>query len=40
MPMMTSERPALANAFILQDRKRLPVRFFGAFSGTMLSRLR
>lgn len=25
--------------FILQDRKRLPVRFFGAFSGTALSRL-
>jgi len=27
------------DAFILQDRKRLPVRFFGAFSGTALSRL-
>lgn len=40
MPNLTVESPALASAFILQDRKRLPVRFFGAFSGTMLSRLR
>lgn len=39
MSNSTAERSALDAAFILQDRKRLPVRFFGAFSGTMLSRL-
>ena len=39
MSILTAERKALAAAFILQDRKRLPVRFFGAFAGTMLSRL-
>lgn len=39
MPMMTAQRPVPVNAFVLQDRKRLPARFFGAFSGTMLSRL-
>ena len=39
MPMPIRNCPALDAAFILQDRKRLPARFFGAFSGTMLSRL-
>ncbi|WP_293293407.1 hypothetical protein [Oricola sp.] len=38
MTHFTLERRALAAAFILQDRKRLPVRFFGAFCGAMLSR--
>jgi len=38
MNIATDENPVV-DAFILQDRKRLPVRFFGAFSGTRLSRL-
>ncbi len=38
MPTPTHHgRPAIA-AFVLQDRKRLPVRFAAALSGTMLSR--
>lgn len=37
MPV-TIDRARRAN-FILQDRKRLPGRFFAAFAGTILSRL-
>lgn len=39
MSNLIAESGMPAAAFILQDRKRLPVRFFGAFSGTSRSRL-
>jgi hypothetical protein len=40
MPMMKRNTGARCAALILQDRKRLPVRFLASLSGTALSRLR
>ena len=39
MSISMPDCPAAVAAFILQDRKRLPARFFAALSGTRLSRL-
>jgi hypothetical protein len=40
MSMMKRDTGARCAALILQDRKRLPVRFLASLSGTALSRLR
>ncbi|MAS06076.1 MAG: hypothetical protein CL534_15540 [Ahrensia sp.] len=37
--MIANTESRAFDAFILQDRKRLPARFFGAHYGAMLSRL-
>lgn len=39
MPMEKPERVAIDAVIVLQDRKRLPGRFFGAFLGARLGRV-